>query len=221
VYPNKLEACRAEGAEVVLSPTRDEAEERCAARVAAGSILVHPYNAARTIEGAGTVGLEIAADAPDVDVVLFPVGGGGLISGSALALRERLGAHVTILGVEPAGSPNLTAALAAGRPVRIDPIETQIQGLCPLDTGELNVELVARHVTGLVTLPDEAFYDAQRRLVRAGLTVEPAGAAGLAGVLAGAIPEELLDRRGGGRPLRVVCVVSGGNPDPAQLASLA
>ncbi len=220
-YPNKVEACRAEGAEVILTPTRAEAEERCAQAVRAGAFLVHPYKDARTIEGAGTVGLEIAQDWPAVEVVLVPVGGGGLIAGSALALALRLGDEVAVIGVEPEGSPNLSRALEAGRPVVIDPIRTSIQGLCPLDTGETNLALVQRYVEGMITLSDEEILEGQRQLVRAGHTVEPAGAAGFAALVARALPPEFLAGRSRSNPLRVACVVSGGNPDPEQLASLS
>ena len=220
VYPNKVEACRAEGAEVDLRPTRQEAEEACAARVREGAVLVHPYKAARTIEGAGTVGLEIAQDWPEVELVLFPVGGGGLIAGSALALARQLGDEVAVIGVEPEGSPNLSRALEEGRVVPIDPITTAVQGLCPLDTGELNLALARRYVEGMVTLEDEEIFAGQRVLVRSGLVVEPAGAAGFAALLAGALPDELLEDRTAEDPLRVVCVISGGNPDPQQLAAL-
>src|SRR5262245_40459914 len=112
-YPNKIEACRAEGAEVVLLPTRQEAEAECARRVAAGAVLVHPYKQARTIEGAGTVGLELARQWPEVEVVLFPAGGGGLVAGSALAIATELSERVQVIAVEPEGAPNLTEALEA------------------------------------------------------------------------------------------------------------
>lgn len=220
VYPNKLQACRDEEAEVVLCETRAEAEERCAARVAAGATLVHPYDAARTLEGAGTVGREIALQWPEVEVCYFPVGGGGLIAGSALAIHRRLGDEVAVIGVEPEGSPNLTRSLEAGRPVPIDPITTEVQGLCPIETGAINLALVERYVEGMVTLEDEEIFAAQRRLVASGLVVEPAGAATYAAVLAGAVPDELLEGRDASNPLRVVCVVSGANASPAQLKRL-
>jgi len=90
-YPNKIAACREHGAQVVLGADRPEAERLCAEAVARGKVLVHPYAAWRTLEGAGTVGLEIAEDWPEVEVVVIPVGGGGLLAGSSLALREKLG----------------------------------------------------------------------------------------------------------------------------------
>lgn len=219
-YPNKIEACRAEGAEVLLFPTREEAEEACARRVEAGAVLVHPYKQARTIEGAGTVGLELAGQWPEVEVALFPAGGGGLVTGSALGLATVLGERVQVLAVEPEGAPNLTSALEAGAVVPLERITTAIQGLCPLDTGELNLALAERLLCGTLLLGDAEIYAGQRVLVRSGLTVEPAGAAAFAAVLAGALPAELLAGRSAAKPLRVAAVISGGNPDPAQLAGL-
>jgi len=218
-YPNKIEACRELGAEVVLCATREAAEEACEARVHAGSVLVHPYDAERTIEGAGTAGLEVADQWPEVEVLLVPVGGGGLISGCALAMEGR--GAVRIWGAEPQGAATLSAALAEGRPVVLPEMETCVQGLCPLSLGELNTAIVSRLVEGALCLADEAILDAQRTLVRQGaLVVEPAGAAAVAAVLAGALPSGLLDGRDAADPLRVVAVISGGNPDPAQLEAL-
>ncbi|MEW6071999.1 MAG: pyridoxal-phosphate dependent enzyme [Planctomycetota bacterium] len=220
VYPNKIRACREEGAEVVLAPTRPAAEAECARRVESGAVLVHPYAAARTAAGAGTVGLEVAEDWPAVEVVLVPVGGGGLIGGAAKALAEALGDEVAVIGVEPSGAPNLTRALAERRVVVIDPITTAVQGLCPLAVGEINLALAERYVEGTISLSDPEIFAGQRHLVRAGQVVEPAGAAAFAAVLAGALPAELLAGRDARRPLRVCCVVSGGNADPDQLARL-
>ncbi len=219
-YPNKVQACRDEGAEVVLSPTRLEAEERCAAAVANGATLVHPYDSPRTIEGAGTVGLEVAQDWPEVELLLVPTGGGGVLSGCALAIARELGDEVAVVGVEPEGSRNLGAALDAGHVVVIDPIATRVQGLCPMDTGEINLAIVNRYVEGMIALSDDEIFAGQRHLVRSGLTVEPAGAAAFAAVLHGALPPVLLEGRDASNPLRVACVVTGGNAEPGQLASL-
>ena len=217
IYPNKLRSCRDEGAEIVLCATRAEAEERCLEHVQRGATLVHPYDAERTVEGAGTVGLEIAQEWPEVEVVIFPVGGGGLLAGSALAIQRELGDEVAVIGVEPEGSPNLGRALDQGRVVTIDPITTAVQGLCPMSTGALNLAIAERVVEGMVTLEDDEIFAAQDELDRAGLTVEPAGAASFAAVRSGALPAELFDGRTASDPLRVCCVVSGANADPAQL----
>ena len=219
-YPNKIAACREHGAEVVLAPTREAADVACAQRVAAGATLVHPYDAARTIEGAGTVGLEIAEQWPEVEVVVVPVGGGGLISGTSLALRRALGRRVRIFGAEPAGAPSLTRGIESGRPVVLERITSRVQGLTPTYSGQVNVDVCRATLDGVLLLDDEQIFDAQRRLVAAGETVEPGGAAAAAVVGSGRLPAELLAGRGARDPLRVAVVVSGGNPDPAQIESL-
>ncbi len=219
-YPNKVQACRDEGAEVLLAPTRAEAERICAERVSAGQILIHPYDAERTVEGAGTAGLEVAEEWPEVEVLVVPVGGGGLISGCALAVKRRLGKRVYVVGVEPSGAATLTAGLAAGRSVTLGEITSAVQGLCPLHAGALNVAVAQGYVDAVVTVEDEEIFEAQRELVRAGHVVEPAGAAGFAAVRGRYLPRELHEGRSAKAPLRVAVVVSGGNPDPAQLARL-
>jgi threonine dehydratase len=220
-YPNKIEACRAHGAEVVLSETRDGAERACDERAAAGATLVHPYDAERTLEGAGTVGLEIAEDWPEVDVVVVCVGGGGLVSGSSLALRQTLGERVAILGAEPAGAPSLARGVAAGKRVELETIDTKVQGLCPLYSGQINVEVCSATLDGIELVSDAEIFAAQERLVAAGETVEPAGAAAMAVVVAGKLPRRLLDEAAKrGERLRVAVVISGGNPDPAQLEAV-
>lgn len=218
-YPNKIAACREFGAEVVLSETREAAELACSERVRAGAVLVHPYDAERTVEGAGTVGLEIAEDWPDVDVVILPVGGGGLISGSALALRRALGDRVKIIGVEPAGAASMSKGIEAGEPVTLSEITTEVQGLCPLNSGKLNIAIAGECVDRVATIDDAPVFRAQARLINhGGWPVEPAGAATSAFVfekgLAGEWSEQL------GRQLRVVAVVSGGNAAPEQLEAL-
>jgi threonine dehydratase len=219
-YPNKIAACRERGAEVVLTPTREGAQERCAALVEQGRVLIHPYDAARTVQGAGTVGLEIAGEWPEVEVVVVPVGGGGLISGVSLALRAQLGGAVTVLGSEPEGSSTLSRGLEARSPVVLEEITTAVQGLCPLFSGQLNVDICRATVDEVIEISDEAVFGAQARLVTAGIEAEPAGAAAPALVFGGLLPAALLAGRSAADPLRVAAVVSGGNADPAQLASL-
>jgi threonine dehydratase len=219
-YPNKIQACRDHGAEVVLGETRELAEAECARRVARGVTLVHPYDAARTLQGAGTVGLEIAEDWPEVDVVVVPVGGGGLISGCSLAIRQVLGARVKIIGAEPRGAPSLTRGIEAGKPVVLEKITSKVQGLTPLYSGQINVDICRATLDGIVLVDDEAIFAAQKRLVAAGEVVEPGGSAAAAVVFAGLLPKALFDGRDAKRPLKVAVVVSGGNPDPAQLESV-
>jgi threonine dehydratase len=219
-YPNKIAACREHGAEVVLGETRAIAEGICAERVAAGAVLIHPFDSERTVQGAGTVGLEITEQDPAVEVVIAPVGGGGLITGVSLAVRQTRGDEVTVLGVEPEGAPSMSRGLAEGAPVLLEEITTGVQGLCPLSSGAINVATCAETVNEVLLVSDDHIFAAQAALVRAGEVVEPAGAATTALVLSGGIPAALLEGRSAQDPLRVVAIVSGGNPDPAQLEAL-
>ena len=187
---------------------------------AAGAVLIHPFDAERTLQGAGTVGLEIAEEDPEVELLLAPVGGGGLITGASLAVRQTLGDGVKVFGVEPEGAPSMSRGLASGAPVLLEEITTDVQGLCPLSSGAINVATCMETVDGVMLVSDEEIFAAQAALVKTGEVVEPAGAATTALVLSGGIPEALLEGRSHADPLRVVAVVSGGNPDPAQLEAL-
>jgi len=218
-YANKIAACRELGAEVVLCASRAACEDECARLVRAGRTLVHPYDALRTIQGAGTVGLELAEDWPALELVLVPVGGGGLVSGVSLALRQTLGTRVRVFGVEPRGAPSLTRGLAQGRPVEIE-VTSAVQGLTPPYSGQLNIDVCRTTLDGTLLVDDAQVFAAQARLVAAGETVEPAGSAACAALFEGLLPPALLAGRTASDPLRVACVVSGGNPDPAQLAAL-
>jgi len=219
-YPNKIAACRKEGATLILCRDRQEAEAACAAAVARGAVLVHPYDAPRTVAGAGTVGLELLEQWPEVEAILVPVGGGGLVAGIALALHRSGRDDVRVLAVEPEGAPTLSAALAAGRPVA-PPLRTRVQGLCPPAVGELNLRICRALGVPVRTLPDAAILAAQAALVRGtGLAIEAAGAAAPALALGGGLPSAWLAGRSSRNPLRVAAIVSGGNPEPEQLAAL-
>lgn len=220
-YPNKIQACRDHGAEVVLSKDREEAELLCERRVAEGATLVHPYDSDRTVAGAGTVGLEVCEDWPQVEVLIVPVGGGGMITGSAIAVRGLLGDGVKVIGSEPVGAPTMSRALDVGRPVIGEPISTKVQGLCPSGAGGLNTEICLELLDHMLTLGDPEIFAAQAHLVcHSDWIVEPAAAAAAAVVFSRRLPGELTVGRGANDPLRVCAIVSGGNPDPAQLASL-
>ena len=148
------------------------------------------------------------------------VGGGGLMSGSSLAVRQVLGEHVQVFGAEPAGAPSMFLGLKKGEQVNLESIDTNVQGLCPINSGKLNIAICLTTVDRVVLMSDDQIYGAQEVLVRAGHTVEPAGAAAVSLVLSGQIPDELLEGRTRDNPLRVACVVSGGNPDPAQIEAI-
>jgi threonine dehydratase len=209
--PSKVEAVRAYGGEAIL--TGGNLLEECAALQAErGLTLVHPFDDPHIIAGQGTVGLEILEDVPDCAVIVVPVGGGGLISGIAAAIK-RLRPDVAIIGVEPAGADVMSRSLREGRPVRMDRPRSVADGLAAPFAGDLTFGHVRRLVDRVVVVPDETITRALRLLFeRAKLLAEPAGAAALAALLQGG-----LDLAPGSA---VVCVVSGGNADPGVLRDL-
>ncbi len=216
----KVVNTRSHGAEVILvGQSYADAYTRASQLMKqGGATLLHAYDDPLVVAGQGTIGLELIEQEPELDAVVVPVGGGGLISGSSLALRRALGASLRILGAEPAGAPSMSLGLEAGKPVDLDEITTEVQGLCPPNCGGINIEICRETLDGVHLLPDAAIFAAQEKLVKAGHVVEPAGAAAAALVFSGGLPAEWLQGRGPDNPLRVAAVISGGNPDPEQLA---
>jgi threonine dehydratase len=211
---NKVAATRAYGAAVDLygDDSTQAFDHAHALERERGLTFVHPYDDPMVIAGTGTVGAEILEDLPDPDLVIVPVGGGGLISGVALAVKERRPA-TRVVGVEPVGAQAVTAALAAGEPVNPGPMDTIADGLAAPFTGRLNLAAIQRYVDEVVLVTDDDLRQAMRLLLeRAKLLAEPAGAAGLAALLAGKIA--------GTAGQRVVVVVSGGNADVTRLVTL-
>jgi threonine dehydratase len=203
----KVEATRAYGAEVDLAASGPrEAFERLEELIAdSGRTLVHPFDSAATIAGQGTVGLEIAKDVPDVDVVVVPIGGGGLISGVATAVKG-VRPSIRVIGVEPEGSNAMRLALDAGEPVRLDPVSVA-DGLNAPFAGTSALAIVRALVDEVVLVSEDEIVEAMRFLYgRAKLACEPAGAAATAALLAGKVAHEPGES--------VVAVVSGGNVAP-------
>jgi threonine dehydratase len=200
----KVAATRAYGAAVDLeSADPTEAFERLAElREESGRALVHPFDHPLTIAGQGTVGLELLEDVPDADVVAVPVGGGGLISGIATAVKAQK-PETRVIGVEPELSPALHEALAAGKPVPVNP-RSVADGLGAPFAGEHCLEVCRERVERVLLLTEQEIREGMRFCyTRAKLAVEPAGAAAVAALLAGKIPHEPGET--------VVAVVSGGN----------
>lgn len=194
------------------SHDRRVACERAQARE--GFEVVPPFDDAWIVAGQGTCGLELLAQAPDLERVLVPVGGGGLLAGVALAVRS-LRPDVEVVGVEPKLAASMEAALAAGRPVEVKVGETIADGLKPVQVGALTHALAARYVSRVVTVEDAWIRAALRLLFeRAKLVVEPSGAAPLAARL---FVDSL---RGDPRDGATVVVLSGGNVDLARLPAL-
>jgi threonine dehydratase len=176
--------------------------------------MVPPFDHEWIIEGQGTCGLEILEQAPDADVVVVPMGGGGLISGVAAAIKQS-GSRAQVVGVEPEGAAKITASLAAGHPVTLERTASIADGLMPVRPGDLTFEHIRAFVDEVVTVSDEQiakaalwlFYEAKQ-------VVEPSGAATVAAVLAGR-GKILADRS-----KKVVAILSGGNVAPETLAGL-
>lgn len=209
----KVAASRGYGAEVVLHGDVFEAFAKAHELERDRRLtFVHPFDDPRTVAGTGTVGLEILEQHPDVNVVVVPVGGGGLIAGIA-TLVKLVNPGVRVYGVEPTGAAAMRASLDAGHAVRLDKVDTVADGLAPPMAGEINYELVSRHVDDVVTVTDAQLIEAMGLMFsRAKLVVEPSGAAGFAALRAGKIPVQPTDH--------VVAVASGGNIAPDRLAEL-
>jgi threonine dehydratase len=211
--PIKVEACRGYGAEVVLEGAHVGEAFAVLERIRdeRGLTFVHPFEDRAVIAGHGSVGLEILEDLPDVDVVVVGIGGGGLISGVAAAIKEQR-PTVRIYGVEPVGSDAMTRAMAAGSPVTIQP-NTVADGLGAPFAGELTLAMCRRYVDGIVLIDDATILGGLRfALERMKQVLEPAGAAALAAVMSGRIP--IADGE------RVCVVASGGNVDVGRLGEL-
>jgi threonine dehydratase len=176
-----------------------------------GSLLVPPFDDPRIIAGAGGVGLELFADTPPLDLLVVPVGGGGLLSGIAVAARA-LSPQTRIVGVEPIGAAGMTKALASGEPVTITP-RSVADGLAAPFAGVHTLAHVQALVDDVVTIDDATIAPALRMLYeRAKLAAEPAAVAGLAALLSGAVTATPGSRVG--------LVITGGNIDLDRLPEL-
>ncbi len=202
---SKIKKTKEYGAEVILhGDIFDEAYE-LAKRIQeeTGAVFIHPFNDPHVIAGQGTIGLEILEDLPDVDVVVVPVGGGGLASGVALAVKS-LKPNVRVVGVQAENVPSMLASVAKGKPSVVDGKPTIADGIAVKKPGELTVELVKKYVDDLVTVNEDEIADAILFLLeQAKVVAEGAGAVGVAALL------NRLNLRG----KKVVVVISGGNID--------
>jgi threonine dehydratase len=212
--PAKIAATKGYGAEVVLHGSIwDEANEKAKELVRdEGLTYVHPFDDAQLIAGQGTLGLEIVQDWPDVDAVLVPIGGGGLIAGVSMAVKS-FNPKIKVIGVESSDGPAMKASLDAGSLQTID-CRTIIDGLRVRRVGELNFSVVQRFVDEIITLPDRQIFDAMLWVMeRCKLVIEGAAAAPVAALMQGLVrlPEGS----------RVAAVLSGGNLNLDQLRSLS
>jgi threonine dehydratase len=207
--PAKIEATRGYGAEIDLeAPGPETVFERLSRlQEETGRTLVHPFDDPLVVAGQGTVGLEIAEDVPQVDVVVVPVGGGGLLAGIATALPD-----TRVVGVEPSTSNALSAGLAAGAPTPVAP-RSIADGLNAPFAGWLPIRVAAERGLELVQVEEQEIEDGMRFLYqRAKLACEPAGAAATAALQAGKVALEPGET--------VVAVVSGGNVSAETAAAI-
>lgn len=209
----KLLATKAYGATVI---TDGATVEECLALAAehaerTGAMMIHPFDHVDVIAGQGTIGLEILRDVPDVETILVPVGGGGLISGIAVAAKEiaaREGREIRVVGVQAASSAAFPASLDAGHPVTIERGATIADGIAVARPGTHTFPIVRDLVDEIVTVEEDDLARAVLTLLeRTKLVVEPAGAIGVAAILAGSVTSH--------GP--TVAVLSGGNIDPLLL----
>jgi threonine dehydratase len=209
----KLEATRGYGAEIVTYDRWRESREELGERLAAerGLALVKPYDDPLVMAGQGTVALELLEQAPELDLLLVPVSGGGLIAGCATAAKA-LRPGIGVVGVEPEAGDDTARSLAAGRRIRIEVPHTIADGLQATEPGELTFEVNRRLVDQIVTVGDEEIVEAMVFLFdRLKLVAEPSGAVGLAALLGAKV-----DARG----RSVGVVLSGGNVGAGRFAEL-
>jgi threonine dehydratase len=210
----KVEGVRRWGGEVELAGRTSEDRRRRAEDVAAreGLAIIPPFDHADIVAGQGTLGLEVAEQLPEVETVVVPVGGGGLISGVVAGLAAA-GSAARVWGVEPEGAPKLARSLAAGAPITLERTASIADGLITLTVGAIPFAVLQAHrdrLAGTVLVTDDSIREAMHLLYRrCRLAVEPSGAATTAALMSGAVAPS--------GP--TVAVVSGGNVDPALLES--
>jgi threonine dehydratase len=212
--PSKVAATRSYGAEVILHGTIwDEANEEAKRLVERhGYTFVHPFDDLDLIAGQGTLGMEVAEDVPDLDVVVVPIGGGGLISGVSQAVRLKH-PDAQVIGVEAAGAPAMHDSILEGYLVTLDAADTQADGLRVRRAGETTFKIVRDYVDEVVLVSEDQIRDSILWcLGRLKLLTEGAAAATVAAVRAGLVKAS--------PGATVVCVLSGGNLDIDQLRTL-
>lgn len=208
----KEKATRGYGAEVVFEGRYLEDALVAARRFAdeTGAVLIHPFDHVDIVAGQGTAGLEILEQAPEVETVLVPTGGGGLLAGIAIAVKQ-LRPDVRVVGVQAAGAAAFPGSLAQGRPVALPSMQTMADGIAVGLPGDITFAAVRDHVDEILTVSEEALSRALLALVeRAKMVVEPAGAAAVAAML----------DEPGRFATPAVAVLSGGNIDPLLLGKV-
>lgn len=203
--PSKVAATEAYGARVVMAGVTAATRDTVAREIAdkSGAAIVPPFDDERIIAGAGTVGLEIVEEWPEVEIILVPLGGGGLLSGVSVAATT-LAPSIAVYGVEPRAGNDGEQSFRSGRIVSIDPPKTIADGARTLAIGQRNFAIIRERVRDIVSVPDDELLETLKfAMYRTKLVIEPTGALGIAALLAGLVPP--------GK--KTAIVVSGGNLD--------
>ena len=206
----KVDSTKSYGAEVVLHGNiYDEAYAKAVELAEEhGYTFVHPYNDYDVICGQGTIALEILEELEDIDVILAPVGGGGLISGLALAAKA-IKPNIQVIGVEPVGASSMLAALDAGHPVTLDKVQTGAEGVAVKTVGTNCLDICSKYLDGIIQVTEDEIMEAVLLLLeRHKIVAEAAGALPLAAI-----------KKLNTRNKNVACVVSGGNIDMVTISS--
>ena len=204
---SKVEATKSYGAEVVLVPgVYDDAHNRAEElKAEKGYTFIHPFDDEDVIAGQGTIGLEIAEQIKDADAVIVPVGGGGLISGVAFAIKS-LNPKIRVYGVQAAGAPSMLNSLEHKKIETLPSVSTVADGIAVKEPGRLTFDLCSRYVDGIVSVTDAQVSAAILALIeKQKMIAEGAGAVALAAALFNKLPDVA------GK--KVVCLISGGNID--------
>lgn len=208
---SKVEATKGYGADVELVPgVYDDAYNRAIQlRDEKGYTFVHPFDDENVIAGQGTIGLEILDDLDDVDAVVVPIGGGGLISGVAYAVKK-LKPSIKVYGVQSAGAPSMFNSVKDGKIERLDNVSTIADGIAVKEPGENTFKLVSEYVDEIVTVSEDEICSAILQMIeKHKMIAEGAGAVSVAAVMFNKLPI---------KGKKVVCVVSGGNIDVTSLS---
>ena len=203
---SKVEATKGYGAEVVMvEGVYDDAYAKALElRDEMGYTFIHPFDAENVIAGQGTIGLEIMDEMPDVDAIIVPIGGGGLISGVALAAKK-LNPNVKVYGVQSAGAPSMYNSVKDGKIERLDSVSTIADGIAVKEPGENTFKYVKEYVDEIVTVTEDEIATAILTLIEQHKMIsEGAGAVSVAAAMFDKVPV---------KGKKVVCVVSGGNID--------
>ncbi len=203
---SKVEATRRYGAEICLVPgVYDDAYQRALdLREEKGYTFIHPFDDENVIAGQGTIGLEVLDQLPDVEAVIVPIGGGGLASGMAFAIKQ-LNPKVEVWGVQAAGAPSMYQSMVDHQILRLSSVSTIADGIAVKQPGEITYDTCQKYLDGIVTVTEDEICAAILALIeQQKMVAEGAGAVSVAAAMFGKVPVK-------GR--KTVCVVSGGNID--------